>query len=130
MKLGHSICFNGRRKDHFKKRGATTPTHPLNLLLRLLKQNPAPLQTWNRSFRIWKNYISEIDSCVGAALLKGCQVDALAKVLKRADLGGEDREVISDYAEIPSGQIRELINAVDEINRYLLPGEMFRERVR
>ncbi len=56
--------------------------------------------------RIWKEYISQIDSCVG-----------------------EDREVISDYAEILSGQVRELINAVDEINRYALLGKMFRERV-
>lgn len=79
--------------------------------------------------RIWKEYISEIDSCVGAALLKGCQVEALAKVLKRANLDGEDPEVISDYAEILSGQIRELFNAADEINRYILPGEMFREKV-
>jgi len=52
-----------------------------------------------------KNYISEIDSCVGTALLKGCQVEAMAKVLKCADLDGEDREVISDYAEILSGQV-------------------------
>ncbi len=40
-----------------------------------------------------------------------------------------ERIVISDYAEILSGQIRELINAVDEIHRYILPGEMFREKV-
>ncbi len=56
--------------------------------------------------RIWKDYISEIDSCVG-----------------------EDREEISDYAVTLSGQIRELINSVDEIHRYTLPGKLFRERV-
>ena len=37
--------------------------------------------------------------------------------------------MISDYAEILSGQVREYINAADEINRYVLPGERFRERM-
>ena len=38
-------------------------------------------------------------------------------------------EVISYYAEIISGQIRVFIDAVDEINRFVLPGEMIRERL-
>lgn len=82
--------------------------------------------------RIWKEYIFEIDNCVGAAMLKGWEVHVLAKMLERANMNGielDDGEVINYYAGILSGQVRAFIDAVDEINRFTLPGEMFRERV-
>ncbi len=82
--------------------------------------------------RIWKEYIFQIDSCVGVAILKGWEVHALAKMLERADMDGielGDGEVITFYAEVLSGQVRAFIDAVDEINRYTLPKEMFREKV-
>lgn len=66
------------------------------------------------------------------AILKGWEVHAPAKVLERADMDGielGDGEVITFYAEVLSAQVRAFINAVDEINRYTLPGKMFRERV-
>ncbi len=65
-------------------------------------------------------------------MLKGWEVHALAKMLERASIDGielDDGEVINYCAGILSGQVRAFIDAVDEINRYTLPGEMFRERV-